>query len=496
MDTKQPNIILITTDQQRYDSIKANGSSFMNTPHMDRLAKEGVSFRRAYCPNTICTPSRVSIMSGMHLSRHGSYNIGTTTSHYSTWISTILREHGYRTHHVGKAHWHPWGSESPETMEVDDRGTPFYDFSGFETAELSLGHNTYGVTSHYAHWVNQKGFDPKSFANSRMFDEDANDTGDWNIPLEVHQGNWIAESAIDFMKSQEGDRPFFLNLGIQDPHHPHVLPVQFTNRVDPAAIPLPDNTNDTETDYADHIPLFHNGRIVESRFNGPHVIAGNGAVAWKTYFEDEEKTRLTRAYYYSMVQLIDEQLGRILDALDSLGLADDTLIIFTSDHGEMLGDHRIGQKGPLVYEGVTHIPLLVRYPNGFAPCEVEEVVSLVDLLPTILDFAAIEDHVKRDGISLKPRLADGELLSRSGVRIEYKEEPDRIRYKCWVKAEWKLAVYLGEIFGELYHLQEDPGEKHNLFHLPEYQSIKLELMMELLNDMERSEPVNRRSSRV
>ena len=109
MDTKQPNIILITTDQQRYDSIKANGSMFMNTPHMDRLAKEGVSFRRAYCPNTICTPSRVSIMSGMHLSRHGSYNIGTTTSHYSTWISTLLREHGYQTHHVGKAHWHPWG---------------------------------------------------------------------------------------------------------------------------------------------------------------------------------------------------------------------------------------------------------------------------------------------------------------------------------------------------------------------------------------------------
>jgi arylsulfatase A-like enzyme len=189
-------------------------------------------------------------------------------------------------------------------------------------------------------------------------------------------------------------------------------------------------------------------------------MAGNGkGYAWEPYFRDEHKARATRAYYYSMVQLIDEQLGQILAALDDRGFRENTLLIFTSDHGEMLGDHAIGQKEPLVYEGVTHIPLLIRYPQGLAPCAVEECVSLVDLLPPILDFAGIRDTFRRDGISLKRLLQEGTAPERSGVRIEYKEEPDRIRYKAWVTKEWKLAVYPGERFGELYDLRNDTGEK-------------------------------------
>jgi arylsulfatase A-like enzyme len=148
------------------------------------------------------------------------------------------------------------------------------------------------------------------------------------------------------------------------------------------------------------------------------------------------------------------------------------------------------------YEGVTHIPLLIRYPNGFKPCRVEECVSLIDIVPTLLDFAGIEDGMKRDGISLKPRLQDGGVLERKGVRIEFKEEPDRIRFKCWVTPEWKLAVYNGESFGELYDLKADPGEKVNRFHDPDYQSVKTQLLIEMLNDMERSEPVSIRPCRA
>jgi arylsulfatase A-like enzyme len=496
MPSTKPNIILITTDQQRYDSVRMNGSSFMHTPNMDRIGKEGVSFDRAYCPNTVCTPSRVSLMSGLHLSRHGAYNIGTFASDYAPFMSTILREHGYRTHHIGKAHWHPFWVDSPENQKVDEHGTPMQNFAGFETAEPAIGHTTFGITGFYEHWVKQKGFDPKSLKVDRLFEEDANDTGNWNLPVELHNGHWIAERAIDFLENHKGDQPFFLNLGFQDPHHPHVLPYDYMNRVDPDTIPLPDTDIDNESGFAEHIPLFHDGKMVESRFNGQFVIAGNVKAAWKPYFKDEEKTRATRAYYYSMVQLIDEQLGRILETVDKLGLRDNTLFIFTTDHGELLGDHSIGQKGPMVYEGVTHIPLVMRYPNGFDPCKVEECVSLIDLLPTILDFAGIQDEMKRDGLSLKSRLQDGEALKRKGVRIEFKEEPDRIRFKCWVTPEWKLAVYTGESFGELYHLATDPGEKHNLFELPEYQAIKAQLLIEMLNDMERSEPVSRRPCRA
>lgn len=492
----RPNVMIITTDQQRYDSVRINGSEFMRTPNMDRIGREGVVFTNAYCPNTVCTPSRISIMTGQHLSRHGSYNIGTYPPDYSTFLSHIFRDQGYRTHHIGKAHWHPWGVLNAETRQPDDNGTPFSDFAGFESAELSIGHATWGIQSHYASWVNKKGADPKQFKLKRLFEKDYNETGDWELPVELHSGSWLAERAVEFLENHDRSRPFFLNLGFQDPHHPHVLPFDFRNRVDPDHIPLPKSNPQQDIHVPEHIPHFRSGTLIESRFNGRFEMAGNGKYAWGPYFTDEKKTRMTRAYYYSMVQLVDEQLGKIITALDDLKMVENTLIIFTSDHGEMLGDHGIGQKGPLVYEGVTHIPFLMRYPNGFKPCKVEECVSLTDIVPTVLDFAGLSDQVLRDGMSLKPRLQGSEPLKRSGVRIEYKEEPDRIRFKCWVTDEWKLAVYMGEDFGELYDRIRDPGEKYNLFHDSEFQEVKNRLILELLNDMERSEPVNERPSRV
>lgn len=161
-----------------------------------------------------------------------------------------------------------------------------------------------------------------------------------------------------------------------------------------------------------------------------------------------------------------------------------------------MGDHDIGQKGPLIYESVTRVPLLMRYPDGFPSCHVEECVSLVDLVPTILDFAGIPDSTQRDGISLKKKLQNREDLKRNGVRIEYKEEKDRIRYKCWVTPDWKLAVYPGEAFGELYDLKNDPDEMKNLYDDPAKQEIKVKLMIEMINDMENSEPLSERASRV
>jgi arylsulfatase A-like enzyme len=491
------NVILITTDQQRYDSININGSSFMHTPNLDRIGKEGAVFSRAYCPTTVCTPSRVSMMTGMHLSKHGAYNIGSNPGSYELFLSTILRQHGYKTHHIGKAHWHPWGAPSPETMPVNSSGSDFTDFSGFETARLSVGHADYGIKSHYAKWIVEKGFDPKSFKVHRLFDKDPFGTGDWDLPAELHSGSWLVHETNRFLEQHDHQTPFFLNIGFQDPHHPHILPNDFKNRVNPNDIPPYDFRIEDESNFAEHIPHFHRGTLRESRFQGHYNMAGNiGNMSWIDYFQNPDKARATRSYYYSMVQLIDEQVGGILDALDKFGYQDDTLIIFTSDHGEMLGDHGIGQKGPLIYDGVTRIPLLMRFPKEFSPCQIEDCVSLVDLLPTILDFVGIAIETPRDGRSLKNRLQHGESLDRVGVRIEYKEEPDRIRYKCWVNQEWKLGIYLGESFGELYHLSDDPKEKHNLFFDSAYDSVKVKLMSELLNDMERSEPIYERKSRA
>jgi arylsulfatase A-like enzyme len=494
--SKKPNVIIITTDQQRYDSVGINGSSFMRTPNMDRIGKEGVSFERAYCPNTVCTPARVSIMTGLHISRHGAYNIGTSAMNYSNFLSTILSNHGYCTHHIGKAHWHPWGASSAETALVDEAGTPFKDFAGFDAAELSVGHNLWGVQSHYAHWLKEKGYFSKDFKFHKIFEKDANDTGIWDMPVAMHPGTWLAERAVAFLKNHDRSKPFYLNLGFQDPHHPHALPLDYKNTVDPASVPLPDIFYENEEGTVEHIEHFRKGTLLDSRFNGKYEMAGQGRCAWGEYFKNEERMELTRAYYYSMVQLIDDQLGIILEALDELNYSEDTLVIFTTDHGEMLGDHCIGQKGPLAYEGVTHIPFLMLYPEGFKPHKVSECVSLVDIVPTILDFAEIDNPFRLDGISLRDRLQTGKPFKRKGVRIEYKEEPDKIRYKCWVTPEWKLVIYLGEEFGELYNLENDPGEKNNLYNRSEYSGVKNKLLVELLNDMELSEPLSERLSRV
>ncbi|WP_135556632.1 sulfatase family protein [Paenibacillus cymbidii] len=497
--TNKPNVIVVTTDQQRYDSIRINGNRFIQTPHLDRLGREGAVFERAYCPNTVCTPSRVSLMTGMHLSRHGAYNIGTFAHDYGLFLSRILRDNGYRTQHIGKAHWHPWQAESPETAPVDEAGTPFRDFVGFDEAELTIGHATGGVTGHYASWLRRQGHDPRQFRVNARFPGDANGTGDWEMPTALHSGAWVAERANAFLErhaAESPDQPFYLNLGFQDPHHPHVVPYDYKNRVDPDVVPPPDTDWRNDVDPPEHVAFFRQGGISQSRFPGKFTIGGNSDEAWAPYFADTEKSKLTRAYYYTMVQLFDEQLGTIMETLDRLKLGDNTILVFASDHGEMLGDHAIGQKGPMTYEGVTHIPLLIRYPHGFAPRRVTECVSLVDLLPTMLDFIGIADPVKRDGISLRAALERGEALPRPGVRIEYKEEPDRIRYKCWVTPQWKLAVYGGETFGELYDLQADPGEKRNLFASPDHAAVRQRLLTEMLADQERSEPVSIRPCRV
>lgn len=494
--TQPPNILLITSDQQRYDAVGYNGSAFLTTPNLDTLSEEGVAFSRAYCPNAVCTPSRLSLMTGLHLSRHGGYNIGTTAQDKTRFLSHMLRGAGYRTHHIGKAHWHPWNEGSPEKAPVDEAATPWRDFVGFDTAEVATGHVTWGVTGHYLRWLERRGV-PRHELNriTRRFPDDPNETGDWGMPAEHHSGAWIAERAEAFLMTHDASRPFFLNLGFQDPHHPHAVPFDFRERVDPARLParIPGTP--------DHGPpepavLLREGRINSSRYRGTFEVAGNsGAHDWRAYFADADRDAQTRAHYYSLVNLLDAQVGRVLRALRASGHERDTVVVFTSDHGDMLGDHDTGQKGPLAYESVLRVPLIIRYPRVVEHANARHPVSLVDLYPTLLAYAGVPVG-RVDGVNLRPYLEAREPPERSGVRVEYKEEPDRLRYKAWVTERYKLVVYPREVFGELYDLTRDPHEHRNLFAEPDLLGVKAQLLTDLLVDHERSDPVSQRPSRV
>lgn len=248
---EKPNILIVTTDQQRADSLSCYGSDFTSTPHIDRLASEGVRFDRAYCPNPVCTPSRVSLFTGKAVSRHGAWNVGVHARKDERMLSHLLAAEGYQTHYIGKAHFQSFGSADPLSQERTGRWADGYEgwngpYYGFETVELALGHATYGISGHYGEWVRRHAKPGdldrwRRAKNLHAFGFGGN-AFDWEMPLEFHNSVWTANRAEAFLKERDRSRPFFLAVGFQDPHHPHAVPVEQTDRVDPADVPPPDYT--------------------------------------------------------------------------------------------------------------------------------------------------------------------------------------------------------------------------------------------------------------
>ena len=478
----KPNVIIITTDQQRYDTLGCNGNTWIHTPVLDELASCGARFTRAYCSNPVCTPSRVSIMTGQLPSRHGSYNIGTTVADTGNFLSAVLTRNGYRTHQLGKAHFYPWDILSPETQKTEGKAY-FHDFAGFETAELSVGHTDWGVNGHYEAWLAEKGIKKghhmPQLQVKRLFEKDAYQTGDWGMPTAYHSGAWIVDRVRYFLKTRDESRPFYLNIGFQDPHHPLAVPKDW-KKIPPETIPMPRGGFDARVAVQKALA----DGTVEEACGGRFGIAGNQDTAWKEVAEENVKT--ARSYYYSMIELFDRQMGELVSVLKEEGVFDDTLLILTSDHGDMLFDHEIGEKGPLSFEEVLHVPLLMVWPAGIAPCVAEAPVSLMDLYPTVLDYAGISlPEIPCDGMSLRP-LLEGENWTRAGIRAEFKEEKDAVRYRCFITEEWKLTEYAGAGYGELYHLKSDPEESRNLWFDAEYVPVKYELLRKMLEEAENS----------
>ena len=481
MKADRPNVIVITTDQQRLDSLSCMGSSFVRTPNLDRLAHDGVLFRRAYCTNPVCTPSRASIFSGFQVSRHGAWNVGTKIPADIPLLTHRLAALGYRTHGIGKMHFQPFGTvESEESLERWNAGEaltrgPYY---GFETMELACGHTTYGMTGTYGEWVleqvagNRAALD--GFRQSRRLVEPefGGAAYETSLPWRLQNSVWTAERACAFLRDHHreaggsaGRRPFFLAIGFEDPHHPHAVPSDYANRVDPASVPLPAYTPGELNDKPPHFAANRDGTLNAGDLRGEYPVAG---VSRGNDTVTDEAARLGRAHYYTLVQLIDEQVGRIVDCIDELGLRERTIIVFTTDHGELLGDHGMWCKGPFHYEQLVNVPLIVRGPAGFArPRATDALVSHVDLVPTIMAAAGaplpVSGDGSVDGVDLGPLLRGETSAARDHVLIECVDDPQKLRLKTIVTASAKCTWYASHAFGELYDLAHDPGEMTNLW---------------------------------
>jgi uncharacterized sulfatase len=211
----------------------------------------------------------------------------------------------------------------------------------------------------------------------------------------------------------------------------------------------------------------------------------------------DKDARLGRAYYYGLVQCIDQAMGRIFKTLDVCGLADNTLVIFTSDHGELLGDHGFWLKGPLHYEQVIRVPFLMKWRGKIRSGQVvDQVTSLADLVPTVLACCGVEEVAELDGVDLMPVLREQSVKVRDYVLVECVDDPALLRLKTIITERYKLTFYFGETFGELYDLQEDKREKVNLWEEDRMKAVKIELLMKLLNESEKLEIRGKRLAHV
>jgi arylsulfatase A-like enzyme len=485
---KRPNILLITSDQQHWNTIGASNPE-IHTPNLDRLTIEGTTFNRAYCPNPTCTPTRASIITGMYPSQHGAWTLGTKLLEDRHTIGEDLTAAGYRTALVGKAHFQPLkGTEEYPSIEAypvlqDLEFWKRYDetFYGFDHVELARNHtNEAHVGQHYAIWMEENGCDNwRDYFLAPTGTLDPEIKHKWPIPEKYHYNTWIAERSNKLMEqSKEKEEPFFLWASFFDPHPDYLVPEPWDTMYDPDKLTLP---KVVPGEHDSNPPHFQLTQEADPDFSAWKE-TGYGIHGYHTHQRfDEAEQRRNMATYYGMISMMDAYIGRILDKVDELGLAEDTLIVFTTDHGHFFGQHGLHYKGGFHYEDVIKLPFIVRYP-GKVPAggKSDALQSLVDLAPSFLSISGLPVPRTMTGVD-QSKVWFGEAGSaRDHVLCEFRHEPTTIHQKTYVNERYKLTVYYNQTYGELFDLQEDPNEWDNRWDRPEYAALKSELLLKFM----------------
>lgn len=515
MATSPTSFILFLTDQHRADYLGCYGHPVVRTPVLDGLAAKGVRFERSYVASPVCMPNRASLLTGRMPSLHGVRSNGIPLAHESVTFVELLRAGGYDTVHIGKAHHQNFsgerpiwrGTQVPETLrrppsqlaqakrrppggnyDVEtparwnglDHGTAT-DYYGFDTAQIVIEHGDMAGGDYIA-WARAKGVDLSAVAGRHnALPHVASCPQAWRtaVPEEAYSTNCIADRAVDFLRARAASgtgRPFILVVSFPDPHHPFTPPGKYWDMYGADEMPaLPAFTS------SDWTPSPYVSHLIRERAAGTANTEGHAPFALS-----EKEAREAQALTCGSITMIDDAIGRVLreSAADSFG---NIVKIFTSDHGDYLGDHRILLKGPAPYQGIIRVPLIWHDPanqESLGGRTIDSLVSTIDLAPSILERAGLAPFEGMQGRSFVPQI-QGETAERSHVLIEYDHQ--RVlsltgkmpRIHTLVTKQWRLSLWQDLSEGELFDLEQDPLEFRNLWSDPASFAIRAELLRQL-----------------
>jgi arylsulfatase len=457
MPHNPPNIILILTDQQRYDTIGALGYPYVDTPHLDRLVREGVSFSNSYITSPLCTPSRASLFTGFYPHTTGIYHNEELWRH--SWVER-LNEAGYTCVNMGKMHTYPFetplGFHERYVIENKDR----YLAERYYWDEWDKGLRARGLVKQQREGYRQR---PDYTERLGAFE--------WELPEETQSDFFLGDMVQWWLEAKPRlEQPLFLQIGFPGPHPPYDPIPRYAAPYMAHDLPLP---SFTEEELASQPPPYlamreHNTRV------------DHDSIAY-TLHPTPEQLHRQRAYYLANVTMIDQKIGEILETLDARGYLEDAVVVFTSDHGDCLSDHGHSQKGTM-YDVVTRVPLIVWSPGRFAGGRtLDALCQQMDIAPALLELAGSPVPATFEAESLLPALRGEPWSGRPYVYAEQARGDGG--FVSMVRShEWKLVHFLGQPYGQLFDLVHDPGEVHNLWDdaATDAASAKRELLYALL----------------
>ena len=500
-------ILFITTDQQRYDTLGCNGGTVGRTPVVDRLAADGIRYERAVPQSVVCMPSRSTMLTGQHQATHGVWMNGVPLPVDAPSVAALLRDAGYRTALIGKAHFEPFmdpferfnenrlATLGTDTVEAPQFGGGTGPHRGFDHLRFA----THGATGwlHYARWIGAEHpevagdfysvVDADLEVNAAGFgDTGAPQVKHNAIPRDWYHTDWVAERTIEWLGGLDADDDWFCWMSFPDPHHPWDPPQSELHRVPWRDVDLPAGYPESAAererlldDKPRHWRLWYDGELV-SNYEAP--------TRWVPSTLTADQVREVNAMNAIEVELIDEAIGRVLAEVDRRGWTDTVDVVFTTDHGELQGDFGLLFKGPYHVDGLMRLPLIWRPAPaaGVEPATVTAPVGLVDLAPTFASIAGLAAAEWMQGQRLPT--SDTDAADR-GVEEQLTAWDSElfgvgVYLRTITRDGWVCTTYLpGAVHdgteGELYDLSDDPLQQVNRWDDPAVRSLRDDLVAQL-----------------